>query len=328
MLPRLLLCLALIATAPFAMAETRPVLVVHGGAGTISRAQLTPELRAKYEADLDASLDAGYALLEAGGTAMDAVMAAIVVLEDSPLFNAGRGAVFTHAGHHELDASVMDGATSNAGAVGGVRYVKNPILLARRVMDASPHVMLSGQGAQEFAIEQGLELKAPAYFHTPRRRQQLKDAQARQAAVLDLQYRAGTVGAVALDKVGNLAAGTSTGGMTNKRYGRIGDSPIIGAGTWASNDGCAVSATGHGEYFIRAAVAHDICARVEYGGMSLAEAADHVVMKKLVSMGGDGGVIAVDRQGNVAMPFNSNGMYRGAVRADGSRIVAIHRGDE
>ncbi|HEX6939934.1 MAG TPA: isoaspartyl peptidase/L-asparaginase, partial [Longimicrobiales bacterium] len=264
------------------------VIAIHGGAGTIRRGDMTPELEQAYRAKLEEALRAGYAILEKGGTSLDAVVAAIVVMEDSPLFNAGKGAVFTSEGKNELDAAIMDGATLRAGAVAGVTRVKNPIRLARAVMEHSPHVMLAGAGAEAFAGEQGLELVDPSYFFTQHRWDALQRAKAEAAgtpvsrpdgpqAFFPDDRKFGTVGAVALDRHGNLAAGTSTGGMTTKRWGRIGDSPIIGAGTYANNASCAVSATGHGEYFIRNVVAHDICARVEYGGQTLEEAANYVV---------------------------------------------------
>ncbi len=299
---------------------------------------MTPEKEAAYRADLERALRAGHAILEKGGSSLDAVEATIRVLEDSPLFNAGKGAVFTHDGHNELDASVMDGATGKAGAVAGVRRIRNPITLARLVMEKSPHVMLIGTGAERFAREHGIAFVNPKYFWTEPRWKQLQEAKRAEAAerakgrgttaaVLPNAetegFKFGTVGAVALDRAGNLAAGTSTGGMTNKRFGRVGDAPIIGAGTYASNATCAVSATGHGEYFIRSVVGHDIAALMEYRSMSVVEAADEVVMKKLVKLGGEGGVIAMDRFGNVAMPFNSTGMYRGWIDADGKVTIAI-----
>lgn len=312
-------------------------IAIHGGAGTIRRGDLTPELEAEYRAALEQALRAGYSVLESGGTSLDAVVAAIRVMEDSPLFNAGKGAVFTSAGTNELDAAIMDGSTLAAGAVAGVKRVKNPITLARAVMEKSPHVMMIGEGAEAFAAEQGIEMVDPSYFFTERRWEQLQRAKAQEtstsAAPVDARPSAigpddrkfGTVGAVALDRAGNLAAGTSTGGMTNKRWGRVGDVPIIGAGTYADNESCAVSATGHGEYFIRNVVAHDICSLVRYTGATLAEAADRVVMQKLVERGGEGGVIAIDRAGNIAMPFNSEGMYRGAIDTQGNMTIGIYK---
>ncbi len=301
-------------------------LVIHGGAGTITRADLSADKEAAIRADLGEALDAGYTVLAKGGSSLDAVQAAILVLEDSPRFNAGHGAVYTHAQTHELDASLMDGKTLSAGAVASVRRVRNPILLARKVMDESVHVMLSGDGADEFAERSGLELVDNDYFGTEFRLQQLKAAQQREQIdagsmhdPLQFETKLGTVGAVALDQQGNLAAGTSTGGTTNKRWGRVGDSPIIGAGTYANNASCAVSATGHGEFFIRHAVAHEICARKQHAGESLRVAAEHVVLRELVTAGGSGGVIAMDTEGNVAMPFNTEGMYR-AVRMSNARL--------
>jgi beta-aspartyl-peptidase (threonine type) len=307
-------------------------IVIHGGAGTIRRGDLTPELEAEYRAALEKALSAGHVVLRQGGSSLDAVVAAVQALEDAPLFNAGKGAVFTSEGTNELDAAIMDGKTLMAGAVAGVKRVRSPIALARTVMENSPHVMMAGAGAEIFAAEQGLELVDPSYFFTQRRWDALQRAKAEEtgpevtALSRDPDDRKfGTVGAVALDGEGNLAAATSTGGMTNKKFGRIGDAPIIGAGTYANNQSCAVSATGHGEYFIRATVAHDICARVAYGGLSLQEAADQVVMKELVEMGGEGGIIALDRKGNIAMPFNSEGMYRGSIDKAGTMVIQIYR---
>ncbi len=304
-------------------------IAIHGGAGTILKKNMTPEKEAAYLEVLNKALDAGEEILTNGGTAMDAVEQAIIVLEDSPLFNAGKGAVFTNAGRNELDASFMDGKTQNAGAIGGVTTVKNPILAARAVMEKSDHVMLSGPGAEEFAKLQGLELVDNSYFHTDRRWESLQKAKAaenKQTGHLNRfpDHKFGTVGCAALDKEGNLAAGTSTGGMTNKRWGRIGDSPIIAAGTYADNATCAVSSTGHGEYFIRYVVAYDIAARMAYLGEDLATAAGNVVNKKLVEKGGSGGIISVDKDGNVAMPFNSEGMYRGYTKP-GERVVKIYK---
>jgi beta-aspartyl-peptidase (threonine type) len=288
---------------------------------------MTAENERAYRADLGRALDAGYAVLEKGGTSLDAVVAAVRILEDSPFFNAGKGAVFSHAGINELDAAIMDGATQKAGAVAGVRHVRNPIELARMVMERTPHVLLTGEGAEEFALEQGVELVPGSYFYTERRWQQLEEAQKaeRTASVAneDIAYF-GTVGAVARDRAGNLAAATSTGGMTNKRWGRVGDSPIIGAGTYADNATCAVSATGSGEYFIRAVVAHEICARVRLSGVSAAVAARDVVHGKLKEIGGDGGVIVVDSKGALALEFNTEGMFRGARDSSGRREIGIY----
>lgn len=309
----------------------RWALAIHGGAGTIPRDELTPEREAAVRAALEHALRAGHDILAAGGSSLDAVTATIVILEDSPYFNAGKGAVFTHEGTNELDASIMYGPTLAAGAVAGVRTVKNPILLARAVMEKSPHVMMVAEGAERFAEHLGIERVPPSYFHTEERWRQLQERLAKERAEQSSALpspagddKFGTVGAIALDASGALAAGTSTGGMTNKRFGRVGDSPIIGAGTYA-NSRCAVSATGHGEYFIRHAVAHDICARHAYLGLPIARAAEEVVMGDLVEAGGEGGVIAMDRDGNVAMPFNSQGMYRGTIGEDGVPHITIYR---
>jgi L-asparaginase / beta-aspartyl-peptidase len=302
-----------------------PVLVIHGGAGVIRR-DLTPEKEKLVRADLTAALEAGHAVLKQGGSSLDAVTRAILVLEDSPRFNAGKGAVFAHDGRNELDAAIMDGATLRAGAIAGVHRVRNPVLLARAVMEKSKHVFLSGDGAEAFARSVGIELVDPAYFRTEERWNQLQQAigaeKDKQASTTDRSIHYGTVGAVALDQAGRLAAATSTGGMTNKRWGRIGDSPVIGAGTYA-NARCAVSATGWGEYYIRAAAAHDICARVEHAKTPIVEAAKQVVMDVIPELGGDGGVIALDADGNFAMPFNTDGMYRGWVDRDGKLHVAL-----
>lgn len=309
---------------------TAYVLALHGGAGVIERGSMTPEREVRYRTTLEEALRAGYDVIQAGGSALDAVTATVPILEDSPLFNAGRGAVFTSEGTVELDASIMDGATLNAGAVSTVTNVRNPILLARRVMEASPHVMLVGDGAETFAEAQGLDLVENEYFHTPPRREALERAQERErstsGALLppEAWQMTGTVGAVARDHRGHLAAATSTGGMTNKRWGRVGDSPIIGAGTYADDETCAVSATGHGEYFIRLAIAHDIAARMRHGGASLHDAADAAIHGRLTEIGGTGGVIAMDRAGRVAMPFNTPGMFRGTIDADGNVTVEIY----
>ena len=315
------------------VAMDAPVLVIHGGAG-VERAGMTPADEAAARTALEAALRAGHAQLKAGKPALEAVTAAITVLEDAPQFNAGRGAVFTHDGRNELDSSIMDGATGKAGAVAGVHRVKNPITLARAVMDRSRHVMMVGGGAEAFAKEQGIALVDPSYFRTEKRWQQLQNAlkeeQQAQAshAPQDLPGKAyfGTVGALALDAKGQLAAGTSTGGMTNKRYGRVGDSPIIGAGTWA-DDRCAFSGTGWGEYYIRAAAAHEVCARVRLAGHSLARAADSVINRDIPKAGGDGGAIALGADGSMAFPFNTEGMYRGWIGADGVPHVAIYKED-
>lgn len=313
-------------------------LVIHGGAGTIKRENMTPEREKAYHDALKTALDSGYAVLERGGKSIDAVVAAIRVMEDSPLFNAGRGAVFTSDGKNELDASIMDGSNQMAGAVAGVTTIRNPITAAYAVMTKSNHVMLAGRGAEKFAEEQGLEIVDPSYFFDSTRYRQLlriKEREAGNQASLDDAFedpylndrKFGTVGAVALDQFGNIAAGTSTGGMMNKRYGRIGDAPIIGAGTYANNTTCAVSSTGWGEFFIRLSVARDIAAMMEYAGLSLQEAADSVVMKKLPALGGDGGIVALDRQGNISMTFNTSGMYRGYIQKGGEARTFIYRDD-
>ena len=316
-------------SATVTAAAPRPVLVIHGGAGVISR-DLTPERRRLVEADLRAALDAGYGVLKAGGSSLDAVSRAVVVLEDSPWFNAGRGAVFNHDGRNELDAAIMDGSTRRAGSVAGVHRVKNPVLLARAVMERSPHVMLVGDGAEAFAQTVGVTLVDPSYFRTEERWQQLQQAlqaeAAKQEASLPSAFRHGTVGAVALDAQGRLAAATSTGGMTNKRWGRIGDAPVIGAGTYADAR-CAVSATGWGEFYIRTVAARSICARVAWKKESVAAAAQAVVMDDVPALGGDGGVIALDAHGNFAMPFNTEGMFRGWIDRDGKAHVAMLKGE-
>ncbi len=306
-------------------------MVIHGGAGTIKRENMTPERDSAYRFALNKALEIGEEVLKAGGSSRDAVEQTIHYMEDSPLFNAGKGAVFTHEGKNELDASFMDGATLNAGAVSGVTIVKHPISLARAVMEKSDHVMLSGKGAETFAIEQGLDIVAPSYFYTDRRWNSLQNAmKAEKEAVGALtefdDHKFGTVGCVALDKEGNLVAGTSTGGMTNKRYNRIGDSPIIGAGTYANNKTCGVSSTGHGEYFIRHVVAHSVSALMEFGGMTLDQSASKVVNEILVKAGGSGGIVALDKDGNISMPFNTSGMYRGYVKP-GERKVFIYKED-
>lgn len=314
------------ATSP---SSATPVIAIHGGAGTLSRAHISAEQERDYHAALRQVLLAGQAVLEQGGTAMDAVCLAVRMLEDSPLFNAGHGAVFTAAGTHELDAAVMDGATLAAGAVAGVAHLRNPVLAARCVMQQGQHVLMAGEGAERLARDAGLQVVEPGYFSTPARRAQLEAAQARQSGAvldhdgaaalagraLDEDRKMGTVGAVALDAHGHLAAATSTGGMTNKRPGRVGDSPLIGAGTYADDRTAAVSCTGHGESFIRVAAAHDVCARMAYAGQSLEAATSAVVHQALPAVGGTGGLIAVDRQGHVSLSFNTEGMYRGVARA-------------
>jgi beta-aspartyl-peptidase (threonine type) len=308
-------------------------LAIHGGAGTIDRGKMTPEREKEYRSGLERALRAGYEILLRGGSSLDAVEAAVRVLEDDPHFNAGKGAVFTSAGVNELDAAIMDGKTLKAGAVASVRRIKNPISLARLVMEKSPHVMLDCAGAEAFAKEQGIELVDPKYFFTQARWDALQriQAAAKQGGgeggkhfIISDQDHHGTVGAVALDQNGNLAAATSTGGTTNKRPGRIGDSPVIGAGTYANNATCAVSGTGDGEYFIRTVVGHETSASMEYRGMSV-EAAAEAAIKKVGDLGGTGGLIAVDRKGNIAMPFNTDGMYRGRLDHAGKFIIEIYR---
>ncbi|MFQ5347875.1 MAG: isoaspartyl peptidase/L-asparaginase family protein [Rhodothalassiaceae bacterium] len=327
--------LALVATCLILSAQTDAQdmtysLAIHGGAGTITRDRMTPELEAAYREKLTEALHAGQAVLAKGGAALDAVSAAITVMEDSPLFNAGKGAVFTNEGRNELDAAIMDGATLNAGAVTGVTRIRNPILLARAVMDKSPHVMLAQEGAEEFAREQGFDLVNPLYFWTERRFKSLLAVQAEDSHALyldhDETHKYGTVGAVALDSHGNLAAGTSTGGLTNKMWGRIGDSPIIGAGTYASNRSCAVSGTGAGEYYIRLTLAREVCALMEYTGASVQQAADTMIHERLTGLGGDGGIIVVDKDGHIAMSFNTEGMYRGRVTSAAPEpVTAIYK---
>jgi len=310
--------------------------VIHGGAGTIERSRMTPEREKAYRDKLSEALLAGFGVLNRGGGCLDAIVASITLMEDSPLFNAGKGAVFTSAGTNELDSSIMDGRTLKAGAAAGLKRVKNPILLARLVMEQSPHVMMTGEGAETFGAQKGVEMVDPRYFHTDERWQQLqrikeaeknppsKKSRLEREAPPFNEHKFGTVGAVCLDRAGNLGAGTSTGGMTNKRFGRVGDSPIIGAGTYADNETCAVSCTGDGEYFIRSAVAHDISARMGYGGKSLEQAAA-AALEKVGRIGGTGGLIAIDRRGNFAMPFNTSGMYRGWIGADGRPHVLIYK---
>jgi beta-aspartyl-peptidase (threonine type) len=301
-------------------------LAIHGGAGTLPRAEMSGEMERKYRSGLAAALDAGYAVLQRGGTSLDAVTRAVTVLEDNPLFNAGLGAVFTLDGRNELDAAIMDGGSLKAGAVCGVTHIRNPIELARTVMEHSEYVMLSGAGAEEFALTRGIALVPRSYFHTPERWRQLERIRSGDAGLSALTIsHVGTVGAVALDGAGRLAAATSTGGMTGKRYNRIGDSPIIGAGTYADDRSCAVSATGHGEVFIRAAVAHDICSRMRFGGRTLSTAVREVVLEELPALRGEGGVIAIDAQGEIAMEFNSQGMFRASRRAGEEAQIAIYK---
>jgi len=334
----------LLSTFAFIMTVTaqpnkKYVLVIHGGAGTILKSSMTPEKEAMYQRGLQNALDAGHAILKNNGNALDAVVAAIKVLEDDSLFNAGKGAVFTNAGKNELDASIMDGKTLKAGAVAGITNIKNPVTAARAVMDKSDHVMMAGKGAEAFAAKNGCTVVDPSYFFTTTRWLGLQEAKKedslnalhkdashtllRQPGNPDYKY--GTVGAVALDMDGNLAAATSTGGMTNKRYGRIGDSPVIGAGTYADNNNCAISCTGWGEYFIRLVMAKTISDRMEFGHQSLKDAADEMIMKKLPALGGDGGLIGVDKDGNIVMSFDTEGMYRGYIKSGGETKVEIYK---
>ncbi len=301
-------------------------IAIHGGAGTLPRTEISAERERQYRLGLAEALDGGRSILEQGGKSLDAVMHAVAALEDNPLFNAGRGAVFTYDGRNELDAAIMDGTNLRAGSVCGVCHVKNPVELARAVMEHSDYVMLNGTGAEDFALSRGFALVPRSYFHTDERWRQLQRIRSGdiEPSALTISH-VGTVGAVALDRHGTLAAATSTGGMTGKRFNRIGDSPVIGAGTYADNRCCAVSATGHGEIFIRAAVAHEICARVRCGGQSLAAAVHEVVHVELPGLRGEGGVIAIDRHGHIAMEFNSEGMFRAAVSAGGETQVAIYR---
>ncbi len=305
-------------------------IAIHAGSGTIRKEDFTESRELEVRATLQRAVTAGHQILTSGGSSLDAVTLAITILEDSPHFNAGKGAVFNAEGKNELDASIMDGSNLSAGAVAAVHNIRNPILLARKVMSDSVHVMLMGEGAEVFARNHDIEFEDDEYFFNDHRWQQLQKAKASanpeayQLSESPDQWFS-TVGAVAIDQAGNLAAGTSTGGMTNKRWGRVGDSPIIGAGTYADNRSCAVSATGHGEYFIRATVAHDICSRVKYQGVSLADAADAVVNGQLTEMGGDGGIIAMDSKGNISLTYNTAGMYRASVDTAGTVYVGIYR---
>ncbi len=309
-------------------------IAIHGGAGTILKEDMTNELEVAYREALQDSLNAGYAVLEEGGSALNAVKAAIVMMEDNALFNAGKGAVFTKKGVNELDAAIMDGSNLNAGAIAGVRNIRNPIELAEEVMIHSGHVFLSGKGANDFAIKQGIKLEPDEYFYSQYRYDQWREI--RDSDLYQLDHKAdklvglmkdkkfGTVGAVACDSEGNLAAGTSTGGMTNKRFGRIGDSPMIGVGTYANNNTCAISCTGHGEIFIKAVAAYDVSCLMEYKNMTLQQACEEVVLKKLVALNGDGGLIGMDAKGNAALVFNSAGMYRGIKSSEGDNTIAIY----
>jgi len=305
-------------------------IVIHGGAGTILKKNMTPEKEKAYMDAMNKALDIGEKILKNGGSSMDAVEMSIRFMEDSPLFNAGKGAVFTHEGKNEMDASFMFGKDQNAGAVGGVTNIKHPISAARAVLEKSEHVMMAGKGAETFSQLQGLEIVDPSYFKTDRRWNSLQRILKSEKEKTELSEdddkdkKHGTVGCVALDRNGNIAAGTSTGGMTNKKYNRIGDSPIIGAGTYADNASCGVSSTGHGEYFIRYTVARDIAAMMEYGGKSLEDASNYIINEKLVEKGGTGGVVALDKMGNIAMPFNTAGMYRGYAKPN-ERVVKIYK---
>jgi len=312
-------------SVPSASGQKKIAFAIHGGAGTIDRSKMTPERERDYRAGLERAVLAGYEILKSGGASLDTVETAVRVLEDDPLFNAGKGAVFTSAGTNELDASIMNGKTLAAGAVAGVKRIKSPINLARMVMEKSPHVMIAGEGAEAFAKEMGVELVDPKYFFTEERWQALEKlkAEKKETPISD-KDRHGTVGAVALDQAGNLAAATSTGGMTNKRVGRIGDAPVIGAGTYADNRTCAVSATGDGEYFIRVGVARDISSAMENQNASLGDAAQRTI-DKVGQLGGTGGLIAVDKNGNIAMPFNTSGMYRAHISPDGKAVVEIYK---
>lgn len=347
-----LLCLAmLLSNIGFAQQKSKKVnsgfvLVIHGGAGTILRENMSPEKEKAYIEKLTEALQAGYKVLKDSGTSLEAVQAAIIVMEDSPLFNAGKGSVYTNDETNEMDAAIMDGKTGKAGAIAGVRTIRNPITAANAVMCKSEHVMLVGRGAEEFAKKAGCVIVDTSYFYDKNRLEQLRKIKDQEKQKLDHDgdrgeikdsmtrppqeflnpdKKYGTVGAVALDMHGDLAAGTSTGGMTNKRYGRVGDAPIIGAGTFAANESCAVSCTGHGEYFIRNVVAYDVAALMKYKGWSLQKAAEYVVMQKLEKQGAKGGLIALDRKGNYSMPFNTPGMYRGVIKADGTIEIFIYR---
>lgn len=319
----------------------KPVLVIHGGAGTILKKNMTPEKEKAYLDGLKAALDKGYSILKKGGTSLDAVEAAVRVMEDNPLFNAGKGAVFTNEGKNEMDAAIMNGQNLAAGAVAGVTTIRNPISAARAVMEKSAHVMMTGKGAEQFAQLQGLQLVDPSYFYTKERWEGLQRVKKQDSTKTELDHgskpkaslkqpenkdsKYGTVGAVALDVHGNLAAATSTGGMTNKRYGRVGDAPIIGAGTYANNSTCAISCTGWGEFFIRLVMAKTVSDMMEFGNWSLERAASEMITKKLPALGGDGGLIAVDKAGNFTMPFNTEGMYRGSVDRDGNVVIKIYK---
>jgi beta-aspartyl-peptidase (threonine type) len=308
-------------------------IAMHGGAGTILRSAMTPQKEKEYMDALEEAILAGNEILSTGGTSLDAVEVAVKKLEDHPLFNAGKGSVFTNEGKNEMDACIMEGRTLKAGAIAAVQHIKNPVCLARKVMEHSEHVLLMGDGAMQFAIEMKMTLEPDSYFFVEHRFDQLKQAQHANTTFLDHtvdppildEKKFGTVGAVALDRHGNIAAATSTGGMTNKRWGRVGDSPIVGAGTYANNTTCGISCTGHGEFFLRAVVAYDISCLMEYKGLSLKEACNLVVMEKLVKFGGEGGLIAIDAKGSIEMPFNSEGMYRAMKKSDGPLYINIYK---
>jgi L-asparaginase / beta-aspartyl-peptidase len=306
---------------------SKPAIAIHGGAGTITPASMTPQLEKAYKAALAHALDEGYKILHKGGSSLDAVEIAVALLEDAPLFNAGRGSVFTKEGKHEMDAAIMCGKTLEAGAVAGVRNIRNPVSLTRAILEHSDHVFLSGYGAEEFARKHAIAFEPEEYFYDQHRYKQWRDVRDTDIFMLDHteDRKFGTVGAVAVDAEGNLAAATSTGGMTNKNYNRIGDSPVIGSGTYANNKTCAISCTGHGEFFIRAVVAYDVSCLMEYKGYTLQQACDEVVQNKLVKFGGEGGLIAVDPAGNVALPFNSEGMYRGFQMGGQEAVVSIYK---
>ena len=307
----------------------KSAIAIHGGAGTIAPHLLTPELEKAYLEGLRTALLAGDSLLKKGGSSTEAVLAAVIELENNPLFNAGKGAVFNSLGKHEMDAAIMEGKHLNAGAVCGIKNIKNPVVLAHAVMTKSPHVMMAGEGAETFAQSIGMSVTDEGYFHTEHRYQQWLEIRDTENYQLDhtvkSENKMGTVGAVALDFEGNIAAATSTGGMTNKKFGRVGDSPIIGAGNYANNETCAISCTGHGELFIRSVVAYDISCLMAYKGLTLKQACDLVVMDKLVKIGGEGGLVAIDAMGNIEMPFNSEGMYRASLSVDGEISVKIYR---
>lgn len=343
---RIFLLLVILAVFNSVLGQTsssgKLVLVIHGGAGTILKKNMSPEKEKAYTDALRESLQKGYAVLQQGGSSLDAVEAAVKVLEDNPLFNAGKGAVFTHDGTNELDAAIMNGKTLAAGSVAGVMTIKNPITAARAVMEKSQHVMMVGRGAEKFAALQGITIVDPSYFHTEDRWKGLQRAKREDSLKMELDHgnkksnarlrqpenrdsKYGTVGAVALDKNGDLAAATSTGGMTNKRYGRVGDAPIIGAGTYANNATCAISCTGWGEYFIRLVMAKTISDMMEFGNWTLLNAANEMVMKRLPALQGDGGLIAVDKVGNIAMPFCTEGMYRGYITSEGKMEIRIYK---